>query len=432
MPTGHDPKRRGTRAFESWRIHRRRTTRARACACRCSCVGSTALQSNAAPLAAACSSRRRASSGCRRRRAQIADDATSVGVGRLLRPAEAIAGRHAHVSRRSACRDPGSPAPSCRTPATQMHASSDKRRAPHHHPHDSARVRYDKPHAIRRRGCAHFCCSWPAPHTRSCRDKSTPRASESPVAFVQDPTDRTVQFVVQQGGRDPRRAQRRGSRDRFSQSCRAASRAAANAACSASRSRPTTRRAGASTSTSRTRPATRSWRVSPGRPIRSSADAVVAIRFAAGRHRARFVAQPFSNHNGGHLAFGPDGYLYIGLGDGGSGNDPDHRAQNPNELLGKMLRIDVNVPDGDHDRLPDSARQSVPRTATPRAMRSGRSACAIRGATASTMSRAAARVRWSSATSARTAARKSTTSRAARAAATTAGATAKGAHDNVT
>lgn len=53
------------------------------------------------------------------------------------------------------------------------------------------------------------------------------------------------------------------------------------------------------------------------------------------------VAQPFSNHNGGHLTFGPDGMLYIGLGDGGAGGDPDERAQNPNELLGKMLRIDV-------------------------------------------------------------------------------------------
>src|SRR5205814_982805 len=57
------------------------------------------------------------------------------------------------------------------------------------------------------------------------------------------------------------------------------------------------------------------------------------------------IVQPFANHNGGNLAFGPDGYLYIGLGDGGSSNDPDHRAQNPSELLGKMLRIDVNVPD---------------------------------------------------------------------------------------
>jgi glucose/arabinose dehydrogenase len=60
-----------------------------------------------------------------------------------------------------------------------------------------------------------------------------------------------------------------------------------------------------------------------------------------------FIRQPFANHNGGNLVFGPDGFLYIGLGDGGSGNDPDNRAQNPNDLLGKMLRIDVNVADSD-------------------------------------------------------------------------------------
>ena len=57
------------------------------------------------------------------------------------------------------------------------------------------------------------------------------------------------------------------------------------------------------------------------------------------------VAQPFANHNGGWMAFGPkDGFLYIGLGDGGNANDPGRRAQNRAELLGKILRIDV---DGD-------------------------------------------------------------------------------------
>ena len=54
------------------------------------------------------------------------------------------------------------------------------------------------------------------------------------------------------------------------------------------------------------------------------------------------VDQPFANHNGGMLAFGPDGDLYIGLGDGGSGGDPGNRAQNPAALLGKILRIDVD------------------------------------------------------------------------------------------
>src|SRR5262245_33716826 len=58
----------------------------------------------------------------------------------------------------------------------------------------------------------------------------------------------------------------------------------------------------------------------------------------------KYIPQPYANHNAGNLAFGPDGYLYIALGDGGSGNDPENRAQNPAELLGKMLRIDVNVP----------------------------------------------------------------------------------------
>ncbi|HEV7239907.1 MAG TPA: PQQ-dependent sugar dehydrogenase [Thermoanaerobaculia bacterium] len=54
------------------------------------------------------------------------------------------------------------------------------------------------------------------------------------------------------------------------------------------------------------------------------------------------IEQPFANHNGGQVQFGPDGYLYIGMGDGGSGGDPGNRAQSLATLLGKMLRIDVN------------------------------------------------------------------------------------------
>lgn len=54
------------------------------------------------------------------------------------------------------------------------------------------------------------------------------------------------------------------------------------------------------------------------------------------------VNQPFNNHNAGDINFGADGYLYIGMGDGGSGGDPGNRSQNPKEMLGKMLRIDIN------------------------------------------------------------------------------------------
>lgn len=56
-------------------------------------------------------------------------------------------------------------------------------------------------------------------------------------------------------------------------------------------------------------------------------------------------SQPYENHNGGQIAFGPDGYLYIGFGDGGSQGDPQNLAQSPDSLLGKILRIDVNGPE---------------------------------------------------------------------------------------
>ncbi|MGH2557194.1 MAG: PQQ-dependent sugar dehydrogenase [Actinomycetota bacterium] len=67
---------------------------------------------------------------------------------------------------------------------------------------------------------------------------------------------------------------------------------------------------------------------------------------AASARRVLRIDQPFANHNGGNLAFGPDGYLYIGMGDGGSGGDPLGNGQNPGTLLGKMLRIDPRPAQG--------------------------------------------------------------------------------------
>jgi glucose/arabinose dehydrogenase len=90
----------------------------------------------------------------------------------------------------------------------------------------------------------------------------------------------------------------------------------------------------------------RRYKRSAGNPLVLDPSTAFDLEFSPGQ---RFIPQPLGreNHKGGKIAFGPDGYLYIGMGDGGSGGDPDNLAQNPNSLLGKMLRIDVNVADGD-------------------------------------------------------------------------------------
>ena len=85
----------------------------------------------------------------------------------------------------------------------------------------------------------------------------------------------------------------------------------------------------------------------PGRRLTSvisrfTADASGAALDAGSEEVILTLAQPFANHNGGHIAFGPDGYLYIGFGDGGSGGDPQGNGQNVNTLLGALLRIDVD------------------------------------------------------------------------------------------
>jgi glucose/arabinose dehydrogenase len=81
----------------------------------------------------------------------------------------------------------------------------------------------------------------------------------------------------------------------------------------------------------------------PAQPDMATDNGCAAFALSA----QRAICQPFSNHNGGKIAFGPDGYLYVGMGDGGSGGDPQNQAQRPATLLGKMLRLDVGVPDSD-------------------------------------------------------------------------------------
>jgi glucose/arabinose dehydrogenase len=76
--------------------------------------------------------------------------------------------------------------------------------------------------------------------------------------------------------------------------------------------------------------------------LRANRDGTVALPGSA--RRLLFVAQPGSEHNGGQLAFGPDGKLYVGMGDGGCCDDPMDRAQNMGSLLGKLLRLDPGRP----------------------------------------------------------------------------------------
>ena len=93
-----------------------------------------------------------------------------------------------------------------------------------------------------------------------------------------------------------------------------------------------------------------------------------------------------ANHNGGKLQFGPDGYLYMGMGDGGGGCDdagPGCNAQRDNQLLGKILRLDVNQ--SINDRRGTASRPPIRSSVRAiRATRSGRTVCAIRGASPST------------------------------------------------
>ena len=165
---------------------------------------------------------------------------------------------------------------------------------------------------------------------------------QAPTAFVQDPTDRAVFFAVEQEGRI--RVVRNRQLEGDFLDIRAAVLSGGERGLLGVAFAPDyatsgrfyvnfTNRSG-DTVVARFR-----------RSAATLADASSRFDLKWGPERSPVIAQPFANHNGGHLAFGPDGFLYIGLGDGGSANDPQHLAQSPSSFLGKFLRIDVNVPD---------------------------------------------------------------------------------------
>jgi glucose/arabinose dehydrogenase len=169
-----------------------------------------------------------------------------------------------------------------------------------------------------------------------------------PVGFVQDPSDPTVQFVIQQTGRI--RVIKSGvlqGTDFIDLS--------ALISCCGERGllglafpsdTATSRRFYVNFTNPDGHTVVARLRRSASNPLVADTSGQLNLRWG-GVGGTRYIEQPFPNHNGGHIVFGPDGYLYVGMGDGGAGNDPFNNAQNPATLLGKMLRIDVNVADLD-------------------------------------------------------------------------------------
>ena len=164
-----------------------------------------------------------------------------------------------------------------------------------------------------------------------------------PVAFVQDPSDPTVQMVAEQGGRvrvivhgvlqPTDYLDLTGQVSASGEQGLLGLAFAPDYATSGRVFVSFTNTAGHSVIARFKRSAADPLRVDP------------ATRFDLVWYGQSFITQPYANHNGGQIAFGPEGLLYVGLGDGGSGDDPGHVAQDPTTLLGKMLRVDVSVPD---------------------------------------------------------------------------------------
>ena len=193
-----------------------------------------------------------------------------------------------------------------------------------------------------------------------------------PVGFVQDPTDPSIHFVIQQSGRI--RVVR--SRTVLAQDFLNVS---SLISCCGERGLlglafapdyATSRRFYVNYTNPAGHTVIARFLRSVGNPLVADAASRFELKWISLSNSPFIPHNPaFGNHNGGNIAFGPDGYLYIGMGDGGSGDDPFNRAQDPTTLLGKMLRIDVSVPAGDPNgyRVPtdNPFLDGIPITALP-------------------------------------------------------------------
>ena len=212
----------------------------------------------------------------------------------------------------------------------------------------------------------------------------------SPVAFVQDPADPTIQYVVQQSGRI--RLIRNGT-------VQSADFLNLTGAISTGGERgllgmalppndTTSGRFYVNFTNPQGHTVIARFKRSVSNPLIADPASRFDLVWSTGEN---FIRQPEANHNGGTIIFGPDGYLYIGMGDGGGGNDLDHNAQNPALLLGKMLRIDVSVPDSDPNGFANPADNPFRNTSRPEIWSFG---CGTRGSSASTIPHAGAPARW--------------------------------------
>jgi glucose/arabinose dehydrogenase len=178
------------------------------------------------------------------------------------------------------------------------------------------------------------------------RSETVVTGLSAPVAFVQDPGDASVQYVVQQGG--VIRVVRAGVLQTTPFLNLSTAIASGGERGLLGMALPADSVAGGRFFVYFTNPAgdivvARFRKSASANPLTADPASRFDLRWSTGENVIRHPTN--ANHNGGTIAFGPDGYLYIGVGDGGSGNDPPNNAQNMNVLLGKMLRIDVSVPD---------------------------------------------------------------------------------------